>query len=75
MDCDLRPLKPGQTRLSVPACANDTTSSKSTLVGRDVNAQTTCGRVIGACGSVRCKTCKHISECSTFTSNVTKNPY
>ena len=62
----------------VPVCANDATSSKSTVIGRDVadvNAQTACGCVVSACGSVRCKTCKHISQGSNFPSNVTKKSY
>ena len=74
VDDDLRPLKSCQTCLSVPVCANDDTSSKPTTPGRDVadvNAQTT-GCVVSACGSVRCKTCKHISQGS---SNVTKKSY
>ena len=78
VDGDLCSLKSGQACLSVPACANDTSSSKSTLVGRDavdVLTQAICGCVVGACGSVRCKTCKHISQGSTFTSNVTKRSY
>ena len=78
VDDGLRPLKPGQTCLSVPVCANDATSSKSTLVERDaadVHAQTNCSCVLSECGSVRCKTCKHMSQGSSFTSNVTKRSY
>ena len=69
------PLKSGQTRLSVPVCA---TSPNPTTQGRavaDVHAHTTCSCVVSVCGSVRCKTCKHISQGSTFTSNVTKKSY
>ena len=77
VDGDLRPLKPGQSRLSVPVCANDAISPNPTTQGRDVvdahaHTPTT---VVSACGSVRCKTCKHISQGSTFTSNVTKKSY
>lgn len=59
VDNGLRPLKPGQTCLLVPVCANDATSSKSTLVERDaadMHAQTNCSCVVSECGSVRCKT-------------------
>ena len=69
VDSDLRPLKPGQSCLSVPVCANDTISSNPTTQGRDVvdaHAHTPTA-VVSACGSVRCKTCKHISQGSTFT--------
>ena len=75
---NLCPLKPGQTRLSVQVCANDVASPNPTTQGRDVadaHVQTDCGCVVSACGSVRCKTCKHISQSSTFTSNVTKRSY
>ena len=69
VDNGLRPLKPGQTCLSVPVCA---TSSKSTVVERDaadVHAQTNCSCVVSEYGS---KTCKHMSQGGSFTSNVTK---
>ena len=78
VDGDLRPLKPGLTCLSVPVCADDAASPNPTTQGRDVadaHAQTNCGCVVSACGSVRCKTCRHISQGSTFTSNVTKRSY
>ena len=41
----------------------------------DDHVHTNCGCVVSICGSVRCKTCKHISQGSTFTSNVTKKSY
>ena len=72
VDNDQCPLKSGQTCLSVPVSANDATSPNPTTQGRavaDVHAHTT------GSGSVRCKTCKHISQGSTFTSNVTKKSY
>ena len=78
VDGDLRPLKPDQTRLSVPDCTNDGASPNPTTRGRDVpddHVHTNCGCVVSICGSVRCKTCKHISQGSTFTSNVTKKSY
>ena len=49
-----------------------------------IHKQTTCGCVVvsvvlcvvvSVCGSVRCKTCKHISQGSTFISNGTKRWY
>ena len=70
--------KSGPTRLSVPVCANDATSSKPTTLGRDVadvHAHTTNNCVVCDCGSVRCKTCKHIYQGRTFVSNVTKKRY
>ena len=67
VDDNLRPLKSGSTCLCVPVCAHDAVSSKPTTLGRD-----TCGCV---CGSLRFKTCKHISQGSTFISNVTKKSY
>ena len=78
VDSDLRPLKPDQTRLSVPVCTNDVVSPIPTTQGRDVadaHVQTDCGCVVSVCGSVRCKTCKHISQGITFTSNVTNKSY
>jgi hypothetical protein len=36
VDTNLCPLKSGPTRLSVPVCANDATSSKPTTLGRAV---------------------------------------
>ena len=78
VDDDLRPLKPGLTCLSVPVCADDAASPNPTTQGRDVadaHGQTNCGCVVSACGSVHCKTCRHISQGSTFTSNVTKRSY
>ena len=58
----------------------DATSPNPTTQERvvtDVHAQTNCncGCVVSECGSVHCKTCKHISQGSTFTSNVTKRSY
>ena len=56
VDDDLRPLKSGPPCLSVPVCANDAASPKPTTQGRDVadvHAQTTCGCVVSACGSVK----------------------
>ena len=70
VDSHLCPLKSGGTCLCVPVCASDTVSLKPTSVGRgtvDVSAQAnsvTCD--VCCCGSVRCKTCKHISQGSSF---------
>ena len=78
VDGSLRPLKPGQTRLSVQVCANEVASPNPTTQGRDVadaHVQTDCGCVVSACGSVRCETCKLISQSSTFTNNVTNRSY
>ena len=81
VDGGLRPLKPGLTRLSVPVCTNDVASPNPTTQGRDVadahvqNKNCKCGCVVSACGSVRCKTCIHTSQGSTFTSSVTKRSY
>ena len=76
----LCPLKSGGTCLYVLVCANDTVSLKPASVGRgavDVRAQTNsnvrCG--VCVCGSVRCKTCKHISQGSSFMSNVARKCY
>ena len=69
VDDDLRPLKSGPPCLSVPVCANDAASPKPTTPGRDVadvHAQTACGCVVSACGSVHCKTCRHISQGSIY---------
>ena len=87
VDHGLGPVKAGQTRLCVPFCVNDASSSKPTSVGRDVvdgHIQTNSvgcvvdcvvdcevGCVVGVCGSVRCKTCVHMSQGNTFMSNVT----
>ena len=72
VDDNLRPLKSGSTCLYVPVCVHDAVSSKPASVG---HTQTTCGCVVSVCGSSRCKTCKHISQGSTFISNVTKRSY
>ena len=78
VDKDLRPLKPGQTHLSVQVCTNDVTSPNPTTQVRDVadaRVHTNCGCVVHPCGSARCKTCRHISQGNTFTSNVTRRSY
>ena len=78
VDDNLRPLKSGSTCLYVPVCVHDAVSSKPASVGRDaadLHTQTTCGCVVSVCGSSCCKTCKHISQGSTFISNVTKRSY
>ena len=57
-------------------CTNDVAFLKPTSVGRDVvdvyiqTSKVSC--VVCICGSTRCKTCMHMSQGSTFTSNVTK---
>ena len=74
VDHGLGPLEAGPTRLFVPVCNHDAASSKPSSVGRDVvdiHLQTKCDCVVNVCGSKRCKTCKHVHECSTFNSNVT----
>ena len=78
MDHGLGPLMAGPTRLCVPVCNPDAASSKSSSVERDVvdiHQQTKCDCVVNVCGSKRCKTCKHVHECSTFSSNVTHKTY
>ena len=49
-----------------------------TSVGRnavDGQAQTNNVSCVCTCGSIRCKTCKHVSQGSTFMSNVTRKSY
>ena len=78
MDHGLGPLKAGPTCLCVPVCYHDATSSKPSSGGRDVvdiHKQTKCNCVVNVCGFKRCKTCKHVHECSTFHSNVTHKTY
>ena len=73
----MRP-KPGQTPFSVQVCTNDVTSPNPTTQGRDVavaHVHINCGCVVSACGSVRCKTCRHISQGNTFNKNVTRRSY
>ena len=86
VDHGLGPVKAGQTRLCVPVCVNDASYSKPTSVGQDVvdgHTQTNSvgcvvdcvvdcevGCVVGVCGSVRCKTCVHMSQ-----GNVTQKCY
>ena len=42
----------------------------------DVHTQTSrVGCIVGTCGSVRCKTCKHMSQGNCFVSNVTRKSY
>ena len=65
VDDNLCPLKSGSTCLCVPVCAHD---AMPTTLGRDaadLNTHTTCGCVVSDCGSLRCKTCKQISQGST----------
>ena len=74
----LGPLKAGPTCLCVPVCHHDAASSKPSSGGRDVvdiHKRTKCNCVVNVCGSKRCKTCKHVHECSTFRSNVTHKTY
>ena len=80
VDNGLCPLKTGSTRLCVPVCVNDAVFSKPTSAGRnavDGQAQTNNISCVCTCGSIRCKTCKHIimSQGSTFMSNVTRKSY
>ena len=78
VDHGLGPLKAGPTCLCVPVCYHDAASSKPSSGGRDVvdiHKQTKCNCVVNVCGSKRCKTCKHVHECSTFHSNVTHKTY
>ena len=74
VDSHLCPLKSGGTCLCVLVCAN---ALKSASVGRGASAQTnnnaTCD--VCVCGSVHCKTSKHISQGSSFMSNVTWKCY
>ena len=76
VDNGLCPLKTGSTHLCVPVCVNDTVLSKP--AGRnavDGQAQTNNVSCVCTCGSIRCKTCKHMSQGSTFMSNVTRKSY
>lgn len=83
VDHGLGPIKAGPTCLSVPVCVNDAVSSKPVSepgsVGRDAadaHKQTSiCNCVVRICGSKRCKTCQHVSESGTFTSNITHKCY
>ena len=66
----------------VPVCANDVVSSKPVDAGRDatdIHTQTNtvdCAVcTVCACGSSRCKACRHVSQGSTFVSNVTQKSY
>ena len=53
--------------------------SEPVSVGKDAadaHKQTSiCNCVIRVCGSKRCKTCQHVSERVTFTSNITHKCY
>ena len=79
VDYGLSPVKTGSTHLCVPVCVNDTVFSKPTSVGRNVvddQAQTNhISCIVCVCGSVHCTTCKHVSQGSTFMSNVTRKCY
>ena len=78
VDNGLCPLKTGSTRLCVPVCVNDAVFSKPTSAGRnagDGQAQTNNVNCVCTCGSICCKTCKHVSQDSTFMSNVTRKSY
>ena len=75
VDDNLRHLKSGPTRLSVPIVLMMLPPQSVERDAADVHAQTTCGCVVRVCGSVCCKTCEHISQGSNFTSNVTKKFY
>ena len=64
--------------MCVPVCVNDTVFSKPSSAGRnavDGQAQTNNVSCVCTCDSIRCKTCKHVSQGSTFMSNVTRKSY
>ena len=69
VDDDLRPLKSGQTCLSVSVCANDTASSNPTTPGRgaaDDHAHTTNSCFVYSCGSVFCGVLSVLCSCVLF---------
>ena len=77
VDHGLGPLKAGPTCLCVPVCYHDATSSNPSS-GEGmllISISKPCNCVVNVCGSKRCKTCKHVHECSTFHSNVTHKTY
>lgn len=68
------PLKNGSKPDGETSCDNDTASLKPTSVGRAVaevsqEMDNTC--IVSKCGSSRCKTCKHIVESKSNTTNRT----
>ena len=77
VDESQRPLKTGS--LGSGVCSNDVKSSKPCVLtqGRDLtdDSQTGCVCECVCCGSRKCKTCDHLLEGSTFTSNVTCKQY
>ena len=70
VDHGLGPLMAGSTHLCAPVCDNDMTSLKPTSVGQDVvddHMQTNkVSCAVCCCGSVRCKTCMHVSQGSIY---------
>ena len=74
VDENQRPLKTGSPGYRVVS-GNDVTSSKPQ--GRDVIDDTVTKFVCQSvcCGSRKCKTCNHLVEGNTFTSNVTGRTY
>ena len=74
VDENQRPLKTGSPGYRVVS-GNDVTSSKPQ--GRDVIDDTVTKFVCQSvcCGSRKCKTCNHLVEGNTFTSNVTRRTY
>jgi len=77
VDEDQRPLKTGSKDVGVAClCGNNAASSKPEK-GRGVadasQSESVCECV--CCGGRNCKTCFHLVECSTFTSNVTGKTY
>ncbi len=82
VDLGLGPLEAVSTRLYVTVCANNAVSLKPVDTGRDttdIHTQTNtvdCAVcTVCTCGSSRCKTCRHVSQGSTFVSNVTQKSY
>ena len=72
------PLKEGKTlkRNKISACDNDATASKPVATGRVVDdTQDRSSSKVTKCGNSRCKTCRHIVEGSSFSSNVTGKKY
>ena len=76
VDENQRPLKTGSLGYRVVS-GNDVTSSKPCSQGRDVIDDSVTKFVCQSvcCGSRKCKTCNHLVEGNTFTSNVTGRTY
>ena len=79
MDSCHSPLKNGRHTSNSLSCDNDASTSKPTNVGRvvadDTQDSITKSCLVRKCGKSRCKTCKHIIEGDSFSSNTTSRQY